>query len=432
MKFIKKFLKIFLITVVVIFVILLVTPFLFKGKILEIAKTEINKMLTAKVDFSDLKLSFIRNFPNAYVALEDLTVIGTGEFEGDTLVAFKKFSATVNIVSVIKMDNIEVKSVLLDRANLYAHVLDNGHVNWDIMQPDEETEDTPEDTTTFAFKVALKKFEIRNTNVTYRDDSSKMVATLKDLNYLLRGDMTQDHADLNMKLNIAEVDFWMDGIRYLKKAHAGFISEMDADLKNWAFTFKDNQFNLNEIVLKFAGTVTMPADDIGVDITFASEKTDFKSLLSLVPAIYMQDFESVKTTGIFTLKGDVKGTYNDIQMPSAHLNMSVDNAMFKYPDLPKSVDNINIAAKVYYDGVVFDRTTVDVDKFHFEMAGNPFNAELHVKTPDSDMQIAAGFAGKIDFNSMADIVPLDDVTLKGLLECDLTLAGLMSTLEKEQ
>ena len=431
MKFIKKFFKVFLITVLVIFVILLVTPILFKGKILEIAKKELNEMLTAKVDFSDIKLSFIRNFPNAYVALEDLTVIGTGEFEGDTLIAFKKFSVTVDIVSVIKMENMEVKSVLLDRANLYAHVLDNGHVNWDIMKPS-ETEVTTEDTSTTTFKVALRKFEIRNANITYRDDSSKMAATLKDLNYLLRGDMTQDNADLNMKLDIAEINFWMDGIRYLKKARAGFVSEIGADLKNMGFTFKDNRFNLNEIVLKFAGSVQMPADDINIDLTFATDKTDFKSLLSLIPAIYMQDFESVKTAGSLTLNGDLKGTYNDKQMPSAHLNLNVDNAMFKYPDLPKSVDNINIATKIFYDGVVFDRTTVDVDRFHFEMAANPFDAELHVKTPDSDMQIAAKFAGKIDFNSMTDIVPLDSVTLKGLLECDLALAGRMSTLEKEQ
>jgi len=428
----KKFFKIFFISILVIFLILLVTPILFKGKILEFAKKELNNMLTAEVDFSDLKLSFIRNFPNAYVALEDLTVVGTGEFEGDTLVAFKKFSVTVDIKSVIKMENIQVKSVLLDQARVYAHVLDNGRANWDIMKPDEETEVATEDTSTFEFRVALKKFEIHNTDITYRDEEGKMLATLKDLNYNLRGDMTQDNADLKMNLEIAQVDFWMDGIRYLKKAHAGFVSEIAADLKNMGFTFKDNQFNLNEIVLKFAGSVNMPADDIDIDVSFASEKTDFKSLLSLIPAIYMQDFESLKTTGSLNLNGDVKGTYNDKQMPSANLNMTVDNAMFQYPDLPKSVDKVNIAAKVFYDGVVFDRTTVDVDKFHFEMAGNPFDAELHVKTPDSDMQIAARFAGKIDFNSMADIVPLDDVTLKGLLECDLTLAGRMSALEKEQ
>ncbi len=428
----KKFLKIFLITILVIFLILLVTPFLFKGKIIEFAKKELNSMLTAQVDFSGLKLSFIRNFPNAYVALEDLTVVGTGEFEGDTLVAFKKFSVTVDIMSVIKMDNIQVKSVLLDQARLYAHILDNGHVNWDIMKPSDEVEPEVTESTETNLKVSLKKFEIRDAHITYRDDSSKMVAMLKNLNFDLKGNMAMDYTDLNMELSIASVDFWMDGIRMLKKARVGFISEIGADLKNMGFTLKDNEFKLNEIVLKFAGSVLMPEDDIAVDITFATDKTDFKSLLSLIPAIYMKDFETVQTSGSLTLNGSVKGIYNDHQMPNADLSMTIDNAMFKYPDLPKSVDHINAAMKLYYDGVVFDKTTVDVDKFHFEMAGNPFDMELHVKTPDSDMQIAAKFIGKIDFNSVSDIVPLDSTTLNGVLDCNLTLAGRMSTLEKEK
>jgi vacuolar-type H+-ATPase subunit H len=55
-----------------------------------------------------------------------------------------------------------------------------------------------------------------------------------------------------------------------------------------------------------------------------------------------------------------------------------------------------------------------------------------VKTPDSDMQIAAKFAGRLDFNTVKEIVSLDDMTINGLLECDLTLAGRMSTLENEQ
>ena len=66
------------------------------------------------------------------------------------------------------------------------------------------------------------------------------------------------------------------------------------------------------------------------------------------------------------------------------------------------------------------------------MAGNPFDAELHVKTPASDMQVAAKFLGKIDFTSILDIIPLDDIALKGLLECDFSLAGRMSSLENRQ
>ncbi|MDR3095223.1 MAG: hypothetical protein LBU62_11385 [Bacteroidales bacterium] len=430
----KKFLKIFFITIAAIFVILLTAPFLFKGKIMEIAKTELNKMLTAKVDFSDLQLSFIRNFPNACIVLEDLQVVGTGAFEGDTLVAFKKFSITVDIKSVISMENISVKSILLDQAHLYAHIAEDGKANWDIMQPsDTPAEETPDESGGDTnIRVSLSKFEIRDACITYRDDSSKMVATVKDLDFLLKGDMSLDNVDLSMQLDVAALDFLTGGVKLLRNARIGFASEIAADLKNRNFTLKDNQFSLNDIILKFAGTVNMPGDDIVTDITFATGKTNFKSLLSLIPAIYMTDFAAIQTTGELTLDGYAKGTYNAKQMPSAGINLAVDNAMFKYPDLPKSVDKIAITLKALYDGEVFDRTTLDVDKFHFEMAGNPFDLGLHIKTPESDMQIVGEFKGKIDFNSLTDIVPLENTTLNGLLACDLALAGRLSTLEKEQ
>jgi hypothetical protein len=441
-------------TVLVIFLALLLTPIIFKGKIFNIAKTEINKMLTARVDFSDLKLSFLKNFPDAYIALEDVSVVGMDEFEGETLAAFKIFSVTVDIMSVIKMENMQVKSILLDQPVANAHILENGKANWDIVKPSKKDSaegvppdefpplepepdkdisggTPPEESEPLTLKVALNKFEIRNAALSFTDDKSKIKATIDDLNLLLHGDSTLDNADVDLKLDITGINGTMDGVRLLNNAFSGLVLTAAGDFKNMAFTLKEARFNLNEIVLNLAGSARI-GDDIDLDVTFATEKTDFKSVLSMVPAIYMKDFESITTRGNFTLSGEVKGIFNNERMPNAQVNLSVGDAMFKYPDLPKSINNINIAVRAFYDGAVFDNTTADVDKLHFEMAGNPFNAEFHVKTPESDMQVAAKFNGKIDFNSLRDIVPLDDTTLKGLLECDLALAGRMSTIEKER
>jgi len=438
----KKIVIIFLSVLLVIFLALLIAPFLFKNQIMELAKTELNKILIAKVDFKDLKLSFIRNFPNAYVALEGLEVTGIDDFDGELLLAFDRFSVTADIVSVIKMDNIEIKSVLLEKVRLNGHILEDGSANWDIVKPSEEEdkeekkqeviETGKEEASPFAFKVGLKKFEIRDMEITFLDEVNKMSAGVQALNYILRGDMAKENVDLKMELGIDGIDFWMGGVRLANQVSVGFVSEIAADLKNLNFIIKDNRFNLNDIALKFDGSAGMQEKDINVDITFASEKTDFKSLLSLVPVVYMNDFQDLKTTGSLALNGDIKGTYNEKTMPSANINLSVYDAMFSYPDLPKSVKKINIDAKAHYDGEVFDRTTLDVDKFSFEMASNPFNAEIHAKTPESDLQVSAKFAGKIDFDSVADIVPLDDMTLNGLLECDISLAGRLSTLENEQ
>ena len=448
-KVVKIIIIVPLCLLLLVFAALLITPIFFKGQIMDIAKTQLNKMFLAKIEFSDLKLSFIRNFPNAYIALEGLEVTGVGDFEGELLAAFDQFSVTADIMSFIKKKEIDVKSVLLDHPRINGHILEDGRANWNIMKPGEdtdeeeettediiaeaeETETEKEDSDLLPFKVGLSSLEIRKMEITFLDEAHKMKAGVRELNFALRGDMAKSNVDLKMELGIDGIDFWLNGVRMANQASVGFISEIAADLKNMFFVIKDNRFNLNDIVLKFGGSVGMQGEDINADVAFSSERTDFKSLLSLVPAIYMHDFQDLTATGSFALSGDVKGTYNKTTMPSANVSFSVYNAMFKYPILPKSVDKINIDVKAHYDGVVFDRTTADLNRLSFEMAGNPFNMEAHVKTPESDLQVSAGFAGKIDFDSIMDIVPLDDINVHGLLECDLSLAGRLSTLQNEQ
>ncbi|MCL2793207.1 MAG: hypothetical protein FWD87_08950 [Spirochaetaceae bacterium] len=392
----------------------------------------------AKVEFSDLRLSFIRNFPNAYIALENLEVTGIDDFEDELLVAFDRLSVTADILSIIRMQRIEVKSILLDRPRLNGRILEDGRANWEIFKVDDvsSTEEVAPveitETDPFIFNVRLHRFEIRNMELSFRDDVNKIAAEVQLLNFILRGDMRKENVDLDLKLDIDGIDFWLDGIRLVNSANIGFTSVVAADLRNMGFVIKDNIFNLNDIVLKFDGSVDLQDDDINIDVVFATERTDFKSLLSLIPIVYMNDFKDLRTTGILSLNGDIKGTFNENIMPSANVNLLVENAMFSYPDLPKSVENINIAVRAFYDGVVFDRTTVDIDRFSFEMAGNPFSASLNLKTPESDLQIAAKFAGKIDIDSLADIIHLEDMVLNGLLECDISLAGRLSTLENEQ
>ncbi len=428
----KKLFKIVFFTIIALLIIIILIPIFFKGPIEKKVKEEINKSLNAKVDFSDFTLSLIRGFPNFYVALEDMSVVGINEFEKDTLMSFKKFSAKIDLISAIKMENIKIKSIFLDKPSVYAHVLPDGKVNWDIVKA---TDSIPEDTTAsepLEFKASLKKFEIRDARIVYLDEQGKMKASLDNWDLFLTGDFTASTTDATLKTTIEKVNFYMDNIRYMRDANFGFDAVLGADMDKMLFTIKDNEIKLNDLSLGIEGSVAMPKEDIDMDLKFKTKKADFKSLLSLVPAVYMKDFEKVQTSGSLKLDGFAKGTYAEKSMPNVGLTLVVENAMFKYPDLPKSVNNINIDTKVFYDGVQNDNTTVDVNKFHMEMAGNPFDMTLHIKTPMSDMQMAGNFKGKIDFSSLTDIVPLDSTTLKGIMESNIDMAGRMSAIEKEQ
>ncbi len=397
---------------------------------MQLAKDEINKNLNASVEFADLRLSLIRNFPNLSVTLTGMSVVGVDEFANDTLVSFAAFRTVVDIKSVISGDEIVVRSILLDSPRVKAMVNDIGNVNWDIMKEtgeiaEPETEETE-------FQVSLRKFEIRNGRIEYADAPMEVRTTLDGFNLNMRGDLSQDITSLDISASSHVFNMWFEGVRYIANARLNIATLLDADLNDFRFTVREGEIQLNEIDMELDGFVAMPGDDIDMDLEFFSRKTDFKAILSMIPAIYMSDFDGLEARGSLALEGFVRGTMTEETMPSVGIDLVVQDAGFNYPELPESLENMHMNLNIFYDGADDDKTTVDLHSFHIEMAGNPFDMSMSIRTPMSDMAVNASIKGTIDFTSIADIVPLDDMTLRGLLESDVVIAGNMSDIENER
>jgi len=431
----KKFFKISGIVLLVIIAAMIILPFAFKGKIISTVKEEINKSLNAKVDFTDFGLSLFRNFPNFSLRLDGLSVVGVEDFEGDTLTKISSLRVSLDLMSVIRGSAYEIKSISIIDPMINLKVLENGKANWDITKPSEVVEEEVSDTTSGGeFQLKLKRFEIKGADFVYDDATMPMIIKMANLNSVITGDLTADVTTIKTRnTTIDEFTVGMDGINYLYKTKIQISSEIEADLKAFKFTFKDNEFGFNDLFLVFEGFVAMPESDIDMDIRFGTKKTEFKSILSLVPAIFMKDFEGLKAEGSLKLDGFAKGVYNDKSVPAFGLDLLVQNGMFQYPDLPAAVKNVGINTKITNPGGDLDKTVVDVSKFHVEMGGNPFDINLLLKTPMSDPDVKAGVKGIIDLANVKDFYPLEEgQNLNGVFEASLDIAGKMSSLENER
>lgn len=406
-----------------------VLPFIYKDKIIALVKEEANKNLNAKVDFGNFGLSLISSFPDFRLCMENLSVAGINEFEGDTLVFIKELNLDVDIKSVIDGKEVGINAIILDNPRVNARVLKNGKANWDITKPSADTATAaPSEPSNFALK--LKKLKISDGDIVYNDESSDMLAKLKDLDLDLKGDMTQDNTSLDTEAEIAALDVVMSGVKYLSKTNVELKAGIDADLKNSRYTFRENELRLNNLFLSFDGWVAMPDGNIDLDLKFDAKKTDFKNFLSLIPAVYAKDFESVKTEGKLALNGFAKGRYNEKMLPAFSLKVLVENAMFKYPDLPKQVDNIFVDVKIDNPGMDADKTVIDISKFSFAIAENPVDMKFLIKTPVSDPDIDGKIAGKINLASVKDAMPLEDAELNGKIIADIVLKGKKSSIDK--
>ena len=427
----KKFLKISGVVILLLIIAAVALPFLFKDKIIAKAKEEINKSVNAKVNFGDFDLTLLSSFPNLTFKLNDFSIIGINNFDGDTLTNIKQLAIQLSIWDVISGSQYKVQSVSLDQPYINIIVLKDGSANYDIAKADSTSVSASAEAAPFKF--ALNHYEINSGLINYDDASSGFVMRMENFNHTGSGDFTQDLFLLKTQTNIDKTKMFYGGVAYLNNVKIALKADLDMDMKNMKFTFKENLLELNALQLGFDGFVAMPTADISMDLKWNVKQSDFKSFISLIPVIYAKDFENLKTSGKLAANGYAKGIYNDKSLPAFGVNLNIENGMFKYSSLPTAVNNVNVDLKITNPDGVTDHTVIDLKRMHIEFGAEPFDARLYVTTPVSDPNMDAMVKGTVNLASIKNMVPLDKGTdLNGILKVDLTAKGRYSAIEKQQ
>lgn len=433
-------LKKILVVLAVLFVLLIasavVLPLIFKDDLIALVKEEANNNINAKLDFGDIGLSMFENFPDFTLTIDDITVVGNDPFDGVVLADIEELKLSLDVMSVINGEKIEINTVGLVKPYLHVIVLKDGRANYDIAKASAAPEAEPDTESETAFNVGLKEYYIEHAEIIYDDRQGGMYAELKNFTHKGSGDFTQDDFLLATTTTADAVTYKMDGVAYLSRTKLDMKLDLNMNLPNMRFEFGENYVKLNALHLGFDGMMAMPAeegDPMDFDMRFETKETSFKSLLSLVPAVFMTDFDDVQTEGNLALSGNVKGRMVGDQLPAFSLDLTVNDARFQYPDLPKSAEAIAIDMHVKNPGGSEDNTIIDVNTFHVELAGNPIDLVLHMKTPISDPYIDAAIKADLDMASLAEVIPFEDgQSLSGKVFSDIVLKGNQSAIDQER
>jgi len=437
-SFLSRALKWTGISVLIVLVVLILVPFLFKDKIMLFIKDQANESLNAHVDFGDVNLTLISSFPDFHLEIHDVKVIGIEEFKDVVLAEIGKTEVALDLWSVIGGEHYEIHKIGLTDPTLNVHVLEDGTANYlHILKEDttqvEEDDILIEEEETVPFRLALKKYFIRNANIIYDDQPMNMYVGLHKFTHEGKGDLSADQVDFETYTSSATVDVAYDGVKYIKKAEIDVIANLAMDMEKMRFEFRENRARLNDLEVRFDGFMEMAEDYYDMDLSFGTNNPDFKSLLSMVPAVYLTGFEDVKTDGTFGFKGAIKGKYTENSYPAFNLDLEVGNASFWYPDMPAKVSNIQVVAHVNRkEGPDFDNTNIDVKKFHLELADNPVDVTLQLSTPISDPNINCTVDARVDLEKLKTVIPMTKgEKYNGVITSDIAVKGRMSAFENE-
>jgi len=167
-----------------------------------------------------------------------------------------------------------------------------------------------------------------------------------------------------------------------------------------------------------------------VDIAFENPGSSFKDFLAVIPEIYSKNIADVETTGNFKVKGVIKGLVTDKTIPTIDVNITSNNASFKYPDLPKKVENITINTTIKNTTGNTDDTYIDLNALNFKIDNDVFKSSATLKNITKNMLVNANIDGTLNLANISKVYPIQmDTPLSGLLRAKLHTAFDMDAIE---
>ena len=411
---------------VLLMVVVVAAPFLFKGKLRALADKQLAQRVRATVlyDPANIDVSLLRSFPDMTVTVRDLRVIGLDSFSRDTLAYLPNLRVGLDVISVVRGGEIDIKSIEMERPDVSLRRLKSGLANWDVVISDSAAAAKGQDTS--QVKLAINGWQLTAGRLRYEDLTLPFRMEARGVNHRGRGDFARNVFDMSSQTTATDLDLTYDGVAYVTDKQLDADVTMNMDLGKNTYTFKDNKVKLNDFPFSFAGAIGLPnATDITYDLTFRALETDFKTLLSLVPGVFTEKFKNIETSGKVAFEGYYKGTQNALHMPGYGVSLAVSNGQFKYPELPQAARNINLKMQVDNPSGYTNNVKINVPQFHLDLGPNPVDGNVTIDGL-APMRVDGRVKANVNLAEALKVYPVKDLAMRGQLFVDGTAKGIYS------
>lgn len=430
----KKFFKWLFIAGVLLVIIILILPFIFKNKIIEAGKQSLVDRFNVRVESTGTDLTLFKNFPDATIVIENLSLLPGNISSNDTLLYIYKANITADLSSLLRRSGVEVKHLELIGARLFVSDKESGKLNWSALSDEKKSGSSKEvgQSSSKAFRVRLEQVLLDDADFIYESSETGISFILKDLNLDISGDMYGPSTLLSVDGKVGEMDLSRNETSYLSGLSLSLSTILETDFKESNLVLTQSELELNQLPLQLDGTVNYATDSLAFDLGIQASQSDFTNFLNLIPAEirdYLKDYE---TSGKASVEGQLKGFVYQEQLPAFSFQVDIDNGRLQYVNLPESIDKVSALLSINKPQGKLDLLKVMVKDAHAEVRNNPIDLTLSLSDLFSDPSFDGAFIGKLNLDDIKDAVPIKNTLFSGIVDANLFVNGKYSALEKEE
>ena len=250
-------------------------------------------------------------------------------------------------------------------------------------------------------------------------ESAGQLAELNSFNFKYKGEINDyDIIKGNVELNANDLSFIMDDEQLVNKADVRMIMPLNATLSTMDVELGASQLALNNIFIDLIGKVSMPADDINIDMNLKTNTLIVEELIELIPASMREELlDGIDVKGEMKLATNIEGVYNETSMPVVNAEIEYNKGMISMPEmLPYPITNINTSIKA--DINLNDKSDVCVNYLNANMSNSSFALSGTIKDVMDKMYCNLNLKADAKLDELKSFIP-EDIKASGNVKLDV-------------
>jgi AsmA protein len=454
--FMKKALKIAGGILVVILLVLILTPLLFQDRIKQEVKNLANRTLKSELNFTGMHLSFFSHFPNLSLTLTDFSLKSSAPFKQDTLISAKEIAFGVDVKSLFGK-TIRITRIYFENAKVNILYNDKGAYNYNVYRSDYAVSAPRETTQATGAELNIEHIIFKNCRVVYADPAIPVRVVANGLNYAGTSSITNDFFNLTSDVRIDSLDLIYNHRKFIDAKPVTGKLTTKVNSRDLSVNLEKNDLKIKDIPMQFSGKFNFEKNGYQVNLNFLSvmEKeflsARFKIRQSGSTWVFAKvnasvdlakwaralDVKVADVKGFYELNLNAEGDYitgpvtkgprNEtdtviLSIPKFSLMTKLTGGYLKYASLPQALSNIYFSLNASCAGNDYRNIKVQLENLQATFMKNQVKGFFRMKSL-KDIPIEAGLTGSVNLAELKQVVPMDSLTLAGILSMDVKVKG---------
>ncbi len=437
----KKFIKIFFISLLSLFSVLLITVcvLLFlvftPERFTPIVHKQVDKLITCRSELGQVELTFFSTFPDFGVKIRNLALINPSEDSMfDTLLQAKEFIGTVDAAAWWKRNELIIKGLELRGGSVNVFSDSLGNTNYNIMATDTVSAASEEAGTGLPV-IDIRNVVLDDVSFHYKDLALKLNTAIRDLSASISGTVRGDKIAGEIKVKKSVISLEYGNEKYLRQANINFDIPVNFETSRQRITLKNARASINDLEFLLNGSIENDtvSKEILTDLNYQFASWPIEKIIALVPPSFTSYLKDIEAGGLISSEGTIKGSVTETAMPLLNIHLLLEKGTMEYSGFSLPLHDIEGDITVVTDLKSDSASFVKIERFRGKTPKSVFSVEGRVNHLFNDIFFNLTTTAGLTFDEFDPLIP-DSLKLKikGQASGRIKSAFSLKQLEKMQ